>query len=303
MIETALDRPLNILHVYAAEEARGGEYQTLALIGHLARLGHRQTLLAPAGAPVAAEVCSRGVEVLPLSLPAIVRLSLEYDLVHAHDTRAHSMAAATGRAPVVATRRVTPVRRGPGFRWKHRRTARFIAVSHYVEQQLLHAGILPERISVVYDGAEPAAAERDGDASLVVAAETSRILEEAAHLARTTVEVSSDLDRARLFLYIVHAESSGFPVMEAMARGIPVIASRVGALPEVVEDGHTGLLTANEAQSVASAIARITENGALAAEFSANARARIKERFTTEQTAHSTLDVYRQVLAPPSTSE
>ena len=51
----ALDRPLHILHVHAAEEARGGEYQTLALLENLAKLGHRQTLLAPPGCVLAVQ--------------------------------------------------------------------------------------------------------------------------------------------------------------------------------------------------------------------------------------------------------
>jgi glycosyltransferase involved in cell wall biosynthesis len=306
MIETALERPLHILHVHAAEEARGGDYQTLALMDHLAKLGHRQTLLAPPGSPLAAAVRSRGMDVQPLALPSIVRLSADCDLVHAHDTRAHSMAAATARVPVVAARRVaSPIRRGPGFRWKYRRTARFIAVSHYVERLLLDAFIPPERIAVVYDGVELPAAEPDAAASLILAADADhsrRLLEEAARLSGTLLHFSrdpaADLPRARVFLYIVHADGSGFPVLEAMAHGVPVIASSVGGLPEVVEDGHTGILTGNDAGSVASALARVLENS----QFGANGRARVAQRFTVDEMVRGTLAVYRSVLAPPPSS-
>jgi hypothetical protein len=306
----ALDRPLHILHVHAAEEARGGEYQTLALLENLAKLGHRQTLLAPPGSPFFDAAGARGVDVQPLTLPSIVRLSTAYHLVHAHDTRAHSMAAATARVPVIVSRRVaSPIRRSPASRWKYRRAAHFIAVSRYVEQLLLNAAIPPERISVVYDGVELAATGHDAGAPLALALDsdhspsTRRILEEAAQLSGTPIHFSrdpaADLPRARVFLYIVHAESSGFPALEAMARGIPVIASRVGGLPEVVDDGHTGILTSNDAQAVASALARVFENPALAAEFSANGRARVAERFAVEEMVRGTLAVYRTVLAPP----
>jgi len=150
MIETAPDRPLRILHVHADEDAPGGDSRTLTLMDGLAELGHRQTLLAHPGSSLSDAACARGLDVQPLTLPAIVRLSRECDLVHAHDSRSHSMAAATRRVPLIATRHITPrVQRGPGFRWKFRRTAHFIAVSCDVEKLLLDAAIPPERICVV----------------------------------------------------------------------------------------------------------------------------------------------------------
>jgi Glycosyl transferases group 1 len=298
MIETALERPLHILHVCAAEETRGGEYQTLALMESLAKLGHRQTLLAPPGSPFGGDACARGLEVQPLSLPAIVETSAEYDLVHAHDTRAHSMAAATASVPVIASRRVAPIRRGPGFRWKFRRTAHFIAITHYMERLLLDAAIAPERISVVYDGVDVAGSHRHDDASLIVAPGPNPILTATGAAIHFSADPAADLPRARVFLYIVDGESSVFPVLQAMAHGVPVIASRVGGLPEVVEDGVTGLLVDNDAQSVAGALARAMENPALGA----NGRARVAERFTVDAMVRGTLAVYRQVLAPPPSS-
>jgi hypothetical protein len=150
MIETAPDRPLRILHVHADEDAPGGDSRTFALIEGLSELGHRQTLLAHPGSSLSAAASARGLDVQPLTLPAIVRLSRELDLVHAHDSRSHSMAAATTRVPLIATRHIAPpIRRGPGFRWKFRRTAHFIAASRDVEKLLLDAAIPPERISVV----------------------------------------------------------------------------------------------------------------------------------------------------------
>lgn len=306
MIETAIERPLHILHVQAAAEIRGDEHQTLLLMENLAKLGHEQTLLAPAGSPVSLAACARDLDVQPLTLPSIVSLSPRYDLVHAHDTGAHSMAAATARVPVVASRRVAShIRRGPGFRWKYRRTARFIAVSHYVERLLLEAAIPPERISVVYDGAELPDIE-PGAATLILAPcldHSRRILDEAAQLSGTSLHFSNDpaadLSRTRVFVYIVQAEGSVFPVLEAMAHGVAVIASRVGALPEVVEDGYTGLLVDNEAQAVADALARVFEHPGLGV----NARARVAEQFTVDQMVRGTLRVYRELLAPPPAQE
>jgi hypothetical protein len=288
MIETALERPLKILHVVTAEES-----PALALIENLAKLGHRQTLLAPTGASIGVDV-----DVQPLTLPALGRLSAEFDLVHAHDTQAHSMAAATARVRVIASRRAaSAIQRGPGFRWKYRRTARFIAVSRYVERLLLDVAIPAERIAVVYDGvgmAEPSA----GDASLVLALESSPILAGTEAVVAISRNLAADLPCARVFLYIATAESSLLPVLQAMAHGVPVIASRVGGLPEVVEDRYTGILVSNDAQSVADALARVLEHP----EFGANARARVAERFRVDVMVRGTLAVYREVLAPAQSS-
>ena len=46
-----------------------------------------------------------------------------------------------------------------------------------------------------------------------------------------------------MFVYITESEGLGSAVLLAMAAGTPVIASRVGGLPEAIEDGVNGLLT------------------------------------------------------------
>jgi glycosyltransferase involved in cell wall biosynthesis len=285
----------------------GGQQQALALMTRLAALGHEQTLLTPGGSPLYEAACAAGLDARPLSVAAVVRFGRDVDVVHAHDASAHSMAAAAGRAPVVVSRRTGgPVRRGPASRWKYRRAAHFIAVSHYVEQRLLDSGILPERISVVYDGVDPGPAEYDPAAPDAVAlngAQTPdgrRIVEEAAQMAGVPVRFSDDLRpalaEARLFVYIAETEGLGLPALVAMANGVPVVASRVGGLPEAVEDGRTGILTSNDPRSVAAAMARLFGNEPLARELSANGRRRIAERFSVESMAAGTLDAYHTAL-------
>jgi len=150
------DAPLRILHIAAEKETPGEADQALELMERLAELGHKQTLMAAPDSPLEAEARARGLEVAPLALPSIAQLSREFDLVHAHDSRAHSMAAATARAPLIVTRRLAkPVLRSPAARWKYRRTAHFIAASHDIETLLLSAGIAPERVSVLCDGVDP----------------------------------------------------------------------------------------------------------------------------------------------------
>ena len=144
--------PLRVLHIAADEETPGEADQVLALMEGLAALGHAQSLMTAAGSALEVEARLRGLEVAPLGLPSIAQLSRGFDLVHAHDSRAHSMAAATARAPVVVSRRLAKaVLRSPAARWKYRRTAHFIAASHDIERVLLNAGIAPERVSLLCD--------------------------------------------------------------------------------------------------------------------------------------------------------
>ncbi len=147
------DLRLRILRVDSGMAMRGSQRQTLALMKRLAALGYQQMLLTPAGSELHQTACAEALDARPLSVPAVVRFSRDVNIIHAHDAHAHSVSSAAGRAPVVVSRRTgEPVRRGPASRWKYRRAARFIAVSHYVEHTLVDSGILAERISVVYDG-------------------------------------------------------------------------------------------------------------------------------------------------------
>jgi alpha-maltose-1-phosphate synthase len=79
--------------------------------------------------------------------------------------------------------------------------------------------------------------------------------------------------------------------------GTAVLASRVGGLPEIVEDGVTGLLTSNEPRAVAEGIERLLHDPELAARLSAAARARVEKQFTIERMVNQTLQVYERMLS------
>lgn len=90
-------------------------------------------------------------------------------------------------------------------------------------------------------------------------------------------------------------EGFGLPPLEAMACGVPVIASNNSSIPEVV--GDTGiLLNSSDTQGFANAIKNLIEDPALRATLSQKALARSKN-FTWEKCALSTLEVYKKVLA------
>ena len=81
-----------------------------------------------------------------------------------------------------------------------------------------------------------------------------------------------------------------------MAAGVPVIASRVGGLPEAVEDGETGILVPpGDAAALAAAIGRLTADRTLARRLGDHGAARVRERFTMAGMANATQALYQRL--------
>ena len=287
---------------------RGGQWQALHLMRGLAAAGHRIRLLAPAGSPLLEAALQDGIDAQPLGIAALAGAASGVDLMHAHDARAHTLALLGGKPAVVSRRVGFPVRRGVGSRWKYGRAAHFIAVSRYVRQTLMDAGIPEERITVVYDGVPVANGPigREGRSSVVALdsddpGKGKKIVEQAAALAKIGVRFSKnlmeDLPRAAVFVYITDLEGLGSAALLAMASGATVLASRVGGLPEIVEDGVTGMLTANEPSAVAEGMERLLGDPALRARLSACARARVEQEFTIGRMVSETVRVYERMLS------
>jgi glycosyltransferase involved in cell wall biosynthesis len=93
-------------------------------------------------------------------------------------------------------------------------------------------------------------------------------------------------------------EGFSLPAIEAMACGVPLVATTGGALPEVVgADGETALLVApDDPEALAAGIRRILDDEALAARLGNGGRQRVLGRFTWEATARGTAEQYRIVL-------
>jgi glycosyltransferase involved in cell wall biosynthesis len=297
---------MRILHIDTGREMRGGQWQVLYLMESLRARGHESVLLARPSAPLFDAARLKGLDVRPAGLAAVMGLSARMDVVHAHDARAHSMAAFLSRAPLVVSRRVAfPVQRSFASRWKYSRPWHFIAVSEFVKSRLIDAGVPAERISVVYDGVPLGRPGKRGNRIVAPAIDDPRkgadLLRRAAAVGGFEVDFSTslkeDLSRgAAVFVYITHEEGLGSAVLLAMAAGIPVVASRVGGLPEAVAHEETGLLVENTPQAVAAAIRRLLDDREAASEMGTAGRRRAEALFGVEAMAGATLQVYHRLL-------
>jgi glycosyltransferase involved in cell wall biosynthesis len=86
-------------------------------------------------------------------------------------------------------------------------------------------------------------------------------------------------------------------LLEAMAARLPVVATNVGGNPEVVQDGRSGLLVpARNSAALASAMIRILESPAMAAQFGKTGYELVKNHFSLDVTVRRTEELYMSVL-------
>jgi len=100
---------------------------------------------------------------------------------------------------------------------------------------------------------------------------------------------------------VVHASTKGEPfgqvIIEGMAAGKPVVATNGGGVPEIVEDGKTGILVPmGDATAMAEAICQILESPGRAREMGRKGRDRVAAHFTMDQTARRVEAVYEEMF-------
>ena len=94
------------------------------------------------------------------------------------------------------------------------------------------------------------------------------------------------------------SEGLSSAIMAAMASQLPVVATTVGGIPELVADGETGLLVpAGDPVSLAKALRRLLENPGLRLRMGRAGRERIEKSFTVERKIAATEKSYRKLLA------
>jgi N-acetyl-alpha-D-glucosaminyl L-malate synthase BshA len=105
---------------------------------------------------------------------------------------------------------------------------------------------------------------------------------------------------ADVFVLASDQESFGLSALEAMACGVPVVATRVGGVPEVVQDGLTGFLApVDDPAAFAERLATLLSDRARSRAMGREARRDVEERFDRGKIVGRYEELYRRVLARP----
>ncbi len=100
-----------------------------------------------------------------------------------------------------------------------------------------------------------------------------------------------------LVLSSIVPEAFGRVILEAQAVGIPVVATHVGGVVDIIDDEKTGLLVApKDEEAMAKAVIRLHRDQALVKRFVTEAREKLKNHFSLEHMASQTLKVYEELL-------
>jgi glycosyltransferase involved in cell wall biosynthesis len=103
-----------------------------------------------------------------------------------------------------------------------------------------------------------------------------------------------------LFVMSSETEGLGTSLLDAMAAGKACIGTRVGGIPEVVDDGGTGLLVPpHDPPALAAAIVRLLTDPALRARMGQAGLARVRTSFSVEKMVEGTLAAYARVVQVP----
>jgi glycosyltransferase involved in cell wall biosynthesis len=359
---------VRILHIDTGTGWRGGQQQVLWLMEALRARGSEQLLLPPANSPLVQRIRKAELPAAELALPTMSLANLQtvrarrgaFDLVHAHDSHAHSLAAlaAIGGAhrPLVVSRRVAFSVAALG-RLKYRKADAYIAVSDFVRRRLLGAHVPDSKIRVVFDGVSfPAGVSesrtqfrsRNGVDSRTILLGTltslapEKLLEaELDFLAELPPSVhfwmgipsndrnagterteSALLERARsrglagrfrimrigedagpfigsldIFIYLSKLEGLGSAILLAMAHGLPVLANRVGGIPEIVHNNKTGFLAdAVPGPELPRFARQLFDSPELRQRLGAAARDFVLAHATCDRMAAQTVAVYEELL-------
>lgn len=113
---------------------------------------------------------------------------------------------------------------------------------------------------------------------------------------RNADQVRDLLHSADILILPSHHEGLPMAILEAMAAGVTVISTPVGAIPDAIIDGETGLLvTPGDPAALAGAILRLLDDVSLRRALAANARARCERMFTIDRTATAIASIYREL--------
>jgi glycosyltransferase involved in cell wall biosynthesis len=109
--------------------------------------------------------------------------------------------------------------------------------------------------------------------------------------------IPSFLQTLDVFAFASRSEGFGQVVIEAMAAGKPVVASRISPLTEIVSDGKTGLLVQpNDPQAFANAIMWLLAHPAEAQQIGRAGQERVRTHFSAKRMSDETWSLYNQLI-------
>lgn len=105
------------------------------------------------------------------------------------------------------------------------------------------------------------------------------------------------LEKTAVLVMPSHMENCPNALLEAMAAGVPIVASRVGGVPELVDDACAQLVPPGDPVALAAAIERMLGDPGLASRQAQAARTRVEAHFTAERNAQAVLALYTRLGA------
>ena len=247
---------MTILHSDTGKTWQGGQYQLQMLVQGLTATGVHCGIRSP---------------LMPQPIA-------QWDLEHCHDARSHTFA----RRPFVVSRRVGfPVQRTLLSQWKYSRASAYLAVSNYVADQLIAAGVPAAKIFHVPDAIRPMPPADRSTGRILLLSKNGQTVPGAVAVRH----LEEDLRECDVFIYLSDMEGLGSAALMAQAAGVPVIANRAGGLPEAVKFG----CVIDRPDQILPALD-------VAREMVADPLV-IQHEFSLERMVERTVDVYRRVLS------
>jgi glycosyltransferase involved in cell wall biosynthesis len=172
------------------------------------------------------------------------------------------------------------------------------------------AALRPEKAHHIFLKAAKRIAEKSGNARFMIVGDGERRgeLERLARelgIAEKTVFTGVRKDVPEVLRLMDVTVLSSYPVvetfpvslLEAMAMEVPVVATAVSGIPEMVDDGVNGFLTpVGDDEALAGAVSRLLADPAMARRMGALGRKKVAENFTIQRTAEKTQDFYTALL-------
>ena len=111
-------------------------------------------------------------------------------------------------------------------------------------------------------------------------------------------EIPKFLSAADIFILPSYSEGLPNVVLEAMACGLPVIATKVGGIPEAVEDGKSGILVdKKDVESLTGAIEYLIKSENTAKEMGINGRRIVENKFSWQRNAEEVIKIYEETIS------